>query len=196
MEADRGRAGDHYLTEGAGVARRVTATDGRVTELAPLTGATYEGWVAGRDPETGEPRGRLCGDEHAVRFVEVVVNGPKTWSLAAALHPDMRTAYEAAPVDRHRPTRHRPVSPRRPGLDAQPVPQLGHRRAGVMQHDDPAATGVRVHVDHSRSTAQERDPRGGIADLGQLLQFDVQATDGAVCLDDVPTSPWHQAVSE
>ena len=106
------------------------------------------------------------------------------------------TAYEAAPVDRHRPTRHRPVSPRRPGLDAQPVPQLGHRRAGVMQHDDPAATGVRVHVDHSRSTAQERDPRGGIADLGQLLQFDVQATDGAVCLDDVPTSPRHQAVAE
>ncbi|RBY84142.1 MobF family relaxase [Blastococcus sp. TF02A-30] len=96
VEADRGRADDYYLTEGTGVARRYTATDGRVTELAPLTGDAYETWVAGRDPETGEPRGQLRGDEHAVRFVEVVVNGPKTWSLAAALHPDIATAYEAA----------------------------------------------------------------------------------------------------
>ncbi|SNR54031.1 MobF family relaxase [Blastococcus mobilis] len=96
VEADRGRADDYYLTEGAGVARRFTATDRRVVELAPLTGETYEGWVAGRDPATGEPRGRLRHDDHAVRFVEVVVNGPKTWSLAAALHPDIAKAYDAA----------------------------------------------------------------------------------------------------
>jgi hypothetical protein len=31
-----------------------------------------------------------------VRFVEVVVNGPKTWSLAAALHPEIARAYAAA----------------------------------------------------------------------------------------------------
>ncbi|RBY92879.1 MobF family relaxase [Blastococcus sp. TF02A-30] len=96
VEADRGRADDYYLTEGTGLARRFTATDGRVAELATLTGDTYETWVAGRDPETGEPRGQLRGDEHAVRFAEVVVNGPKTWSLAAALHPDIAKAYEAA----------------------------------------------------------------------------------------------------
>ena len=94
--ADRGRADDYYLTEGTGVARRYTATDGRVRELAPLTGDTYETWMAGRDPETGEPRGQLRGDDNAVRFAEVVVNGPKTWSLAAALHPDIARAYEAA----------------------------------------------------------------------------------------------------
>src|SRR4051794_26322005 len=96
MEADRGGADDHYLTEGAGLARRFSVTEGRVTELAPLTGDSYETWVAGRDPGTGEPRGQLRGDEHAVRFVEVVVNGPKTWSLAAALHPDIAQAYDAA----------------------------------------------------------------------------------------------------
>jgi exodeoxyribonuclease V alpha subunit len=96
VEADRGRADDYYLTEGAGLARRFVATDGRVRELEPMTGDSYETWVAGRDPATGEPRGHLRGDEHAVRFVEVVVNGPKTWSLAAALHPDIATAYEAA----------------------------------------------------------------------------------------------------
>src|SRR3954471_8759949 len=84
VEADRGRADDYYLTEGAGLARRFSVTEGRVTELAPLTGDAYETWVAGRDPATGEPRGQLRGDGQAVRFVEVVVNGPKTWSLAAA----------------------------------------------------------------------------------------------------------------
>ncbi len=65
-------------------------------ERAALTGETYETWVAGREPDTGEPRGRLRTDERAVRFVEVVVNGPKSWSLAAALHPDVAAAYDAA----------------------------------------------------------------------------------------------------
>jgi hypothetical protein len=67
-----------------------------VEERAPLTGETYESWVAGRDPDTGQPRGRLRTDERAVRFVEVVVNGPKSWSLAAAVHPDVAAAYDAA----------------------------------------------------------------------------------------------------
>ena len=96
VEADGGRAGDYYSAEGTGVARRFTAGGGRVAELAPLTGEAYETWVAGRDPGTGEPRGQLRSDVHAVRFVEVVVNGPKSWSLAAALHPDVAKAYEAA----------------------------------------------------------------------------------------------------
>ena len=47
-----------------------------------LDGERYEAWVAGVDPGTGEPRGRLRTDSAAVRFVEVVVNGPKSWSLA------------------------------------------------------------------------------------------------------------------
>jgi exodeoxyribonuclease V alpha subunit len=96
VEADRGRADDYYLAEGTGFARRFTATDARVTELAPLTGDGYETWVAGHDPDTDQPRGQLRDDDRAVRFVEVVVNGPKTWSLAAALHPDIAAAYEAA----------------------------------------------------------------------------------------------------
>ncbi|WP_093583922.1 MobF family relaxase [Geodermatophilus amargosae] len=96
VEADRGRADDYYLTEGTGLARRYTATDGRVAELAPLAGDGYQAWVAGTDPDTGELRGRLRTDDRAVRFVEVIVNGPKSWSLAAALHPDTAAAYDAA----------------------------------------------------------------------------------------------------
>ncbi|SNR66372.1 TrwC relaxase [Blastococcus mobilis] len=61
-----------------------------------MTGETYESWVAGRDPDTGQPRGRLRTNERAVRFVEVVVNGSKTWSLAAAVHPDVAAAYDTA----------------------------------------------------------------------------------------------------
>ncbi|MGY1672455.1 MobF family relaxase [Geodermatophilus sp. SYSU D00710] len=96
LEADRGRADDYYLAEGTGLARRFTAIAGRVKERAPLTGDTYESWVAGQDPDTGQARGRLRTDERAVRFVEVVVNGPKSWSLAAAVHPDVASAYDAA----------------------------------------------------------------------------------------------------
>jgi hypothetical protein len=97
VEAGRGRADDYYLTEGAGIAERFAVSpDTGVRRLEPLTGAAYESWVAGVDPDTGVPKGRLRHDEKAVRFVEVVVNGPKSWSLAAELHPDISEAYDAA----------------------------------------------------------------------------------------------------
>src|ERR687890_742084 len=50
LEADRGRADDYYLAESTGLARRFTATVGRVVQRAPLTGETYETLVAGRRP--------------------------------------------------------------------------------------------------------------------------------------------------
>jgi exodeoxyribonuclease V alpha subunit len=96
LDADHARADDYYLAEGTGFARRFSVRDGRLQELSALAGDGYEAWVAGREPDTGEPRGRLRSDGRAVRFVEVVVNGPKSWSLAAALHPDIAAAYDAA----------------------------------------------------------------------------------------------------
>ena len=97
VEADRSRADDYYLAEGSGLARRFTASPGDgVTDLGVLDGDGYETWVAGHDPDTGQARGRLRDDGNAVRFVEVTVNGPKTWSLAAALHPEIAAAYDAA----------------------------------------------------------------------------------------------------
>jgi conjugative relaxase-like TrwC/TraI family protein len=97
VEADRSRADDYYLTEGSGLARRFGATPGvRVEDLGTLDGDSYELWVAGHDPVTGQARGRLRQDGNAVRFVEITVNGPKTWSLAAALKPDVAAAYDAA----------------------------------------------------------------------------------------------------
>src|SRR6478736_5125789 len=97
VEADRGRADDYYLAEGTGVVERYVASPGAgVRRMEPMSGDTYEGWVGGFDPDMGSPRGRLRGDDRAVRFVEVVVNGPKSWSLASALHADVAAAYDAA----------------------------------------------------------------------------------------------------
>ena len=67
-----------------------------------MDGATYEQWVAGYDVETGAAEGPAADDDQAVRFVEVTVNGPKTWSLAAALHPEIAAAYDAAQTGRGR----------------------------------------------------------------------------------------------
>ncbi len=102
VEADRSRADDYYLAEGTGLATRYVATAGdgvvppTVTDGGTLDGPAYERWVAGYDVETGAAKGRLRTDERGLRFVEVVVNGPKTWSLAASLHPDVADAYDAA----------------------------------------------------------------------------------------------------
>ena len=97
VEADRGRADDYYLAEGTGVAQRYLASpEAGVRSGGTLTGDAYEAWVGGYDPATGAPKGRVRTDAAAVRFVEVVVNGPKSWSLAAVLHPEIAAAYDGA----------------------------------------------------------------------------------------------------
>ena len=96
VEADHSRADDYYLTEGAGLAEHYLAGPGAVRRVGDLDGPSYGRWVAGHDVLTGKAKGRLRDDARALRFVEVVVNGPKSWSLAAALHPDIATAYGAA----------------------------------------------------------------------------------------------------
>lgn len=101
VEADHSRADDYYLTEGSGVATRYVAevsdsVSPVVRRAGDLDGETYERWVAGCAVETGQAKGRLRDDANALRFVEVTVNGPKTWSLAAALHPEISTALDAA----------------------------------------------------------------------------------------------------
>lgn len=96
VEADRSRADDYYLAEGSGVAMHFSATPDGVERRADMDGETYERWVAGYDVDTGIAKGRLRKDDKSVRFVEVTVNGPKTWSLAAALDQEIAEAYDAA----------------------------------------------------------------------------------------------------
>jgi conjugative relaxase-like TrwC/TraI family protein len=137
VEQDRSGADDYYLAEGTGIASRYLAGADHVDRASDLTGDAYEHWVAGIDVDTGRPKGRLRDDPNALRFVEVTVNGPKTWSLAAALHPEVSTALDAAQdraaeqiigwVARHATTR---VGPR--GRQVQvPVEQI---EAAVIRH--------------------------------------------------------------
>ena len=137
VESDHSRADDYYLAEGSGLAQRLVATPGGVTRMADMDGDEFESWVAGMDLATGKPKGRLRQDANALRYVEVTVNGPKTWSLAAALHPEVSAALDAAQdraveqivafVAQHATTR---VGPR--GRQVQvPVEQV---EAAVIRH--------------------------------------------------------------
>lgn len=137
VERDRSRADDYYLGEGTGVAERLTATPDRVEEAGAMDGETYEQWVTGIDIDTGRKKVRVREDANALRFVEVTVNGPKTWSLAAALHPEISAALDQAQdkaaaeivgwVAQHATTR---IGPR--GRQAQvPVDRI---EAAVIRH--------------------------------------------------------------
>ena len=154
VEADHSRADDYYLGEGAGVATRfvVDVRDSvslTVRQMPDLDGDTYERWVGGYDVDTGAAKGRLRDDANALRFVEVTVNGPKTWSLAAALYPEISAALDAAQdqaaaqiigwVGAHATTR---VGPR--GRQVQvPVEQI---EAAVIRHHTSRAGDPHRHL--------------------------------------------------
>ena len=60
-----------------------------------LTAGALRVWITGHDPITGEERGhqRLCPD--ADLLLDGTINHPKTYSIAALLHPDLATEFEA-----------------------------------------------------------------------------------------------------
>ncbi|CAN5446003.1 hypothetical protein BH10ACT10_BH10ACT10_02250 [soil metagenome] len=137
VERDHSRADDYYLVEGTGVATRIKATPDDLEHAGSMDGESYEQWVAGVDADTGGTKGRVRDDANALRFVEVTVNGPKTWSLAAALHPEISAALDEAQdkaateivggIAQHATTR---VGPR--GRQVQvPVEKI---EAAVIQH--------------------------------------------------------------
>lgn len=104
LEADRGRADDYYL-EGGTALTEFTAVDaaGRVIGELALTPEEYRSWVDWTNPLTGEsmgtPRQPGEGRRGSPRFAEMVVNVPKSLSIAAALHPAVSEALDAAQRD-------------------------------------------------------------------------------------------------
>src|SRR5690625_2376891 len=104
VEADRARADDYYLGAEATVAQ-FAALDGSgaVTAEVSLDPAAYAGWVDWTNPLTGEQMGkpRRAGSDRQAspRFMEMVINAPKSWSIAAALHPEVSAALDAAQQD-------------------------------------------------------------------------------------------------
>lgn len=91
------RADDYYLDDEAEHVDRLVVSAGGGIERDVLDRGQYQAWVEGCDPLSGELRGKpRCEPERALRFVEVTVNGPKTWTIAAEIHPDIAQTYEAA----------------------------------------------------------------------------------------------------
>lgn len=104
VEADRSRADDYYLGAGTSVAE-FTVLDGagNVTAALGLDPEAYAGWVDWMNPLTEESMGkpRLPGEgrQGSPRFAEMVVNAPKSLSIAAALHPEVSGALDLAQED-------------------------------------------------------------------------------------------------
>jgi hypothetical protein len=107
LESDRSRADDYYLEHGTTLATfTVTDGSGEVRATAELNAESYSGWVDWIDPLSGTSMGkpRLCGEAGTTnhgspRFAEMGVNAPKSLSVAAALHPDVSDALDAAQAD-------------------------------------------------------------------------------------------------
>lgn len=104
VEADRARADDYYLGADASVAQFVALDgNGNVTVELSLDPKAYAAWVDWVHPVTGESMGkpRLAGEGRrgSPRFAEMVVNTPKSLSIAAALHPEVSDALDAAQQD-------------------------------------------------------------------------------------------------
>lgn len=101
LESDRAKADDYYLEAGTALAE-FTAVDaqGQIVGEFALTADEYRQWVDWTNPLTGESMGtpRLPGDGRrgSPRFAEMVVNVPKSLSVAAALHPEVSEALDVA----------------------------------------------------------------------------------------------------
>ncbi len=104
VEADRSRADEYYLGADDAVAEyAVLDASGEVTATLSLSAVEYEGWVDWINPETGEsmgtPRQAGEGSKGSPLFAEMTINAPKSLSVAAALHPDVSDALDAAQQD-------------------------------------------------------------------------------------------------
>ncbi|GAA1831738.1 MobF family relaxase [Agromyces salentinus] len=104
LESDRSRADDYYLKGGTTLAEfAVVDGNGDMIGDGSLTPGQYAQWVDWINPLTGESMGtpRQAGDARhgSPRFAEMVVNAPKSLSIAAALHPEVSVALDAAQRD-------------------------------------------------------------------------------------------------
>jgi hypothetical protein len=103
VEADRSRADDYYLSDSTGVQYAVLDASGEAASVRALSADQYAGWVDWINPDTGEQMGkpRLAGSDRqgSPRFAEMVINTPKSLSIAAALHPEVSEVLDRAQQD-------------------------------------------------------------------------------------------------
>ena len=104
LESDMSTADEYYLEGGTALAEfTVSGHDGEVIEARKLDPEGYAAWVDWIDPITGArmgtPRAASDRSKESPRFAEMVINAPKSLSIAAALHPEVSDALDAAQQD-------------------------------------------------------------------------------------------------
>lgn len=73
---------------------RFVIADGEISADA-LDREQLQRWISGDDPIDGSPRGMDRTSPDADLLLDATVNGPKTFSLAAVLDPELEAAFEA-----------------------------------------------------------------------------------------------------
>lgn len=141
------------------VVRHTAGADG--VQRDRLDAEELRAWIDGADPRTGEQRGRTITSPDAHLLYDATINAPKSYSLAAVLHPELRDEF-AALMER---------------VTAETVTswrdELSTRRgAGGKQRIDLAQIEV-VELDHERS--RSLDPH---AHRHLWLNAKVQGADG------------------
>ena len=166
FEEGHGRA-EAYYTEGHQDAVQIdTWRGGERLSSAVLEGrGELEAWVESRDPATGEVKGliRAGGPERApLRFVEVVVNNPKSLSVVATQDPAVVAALERVMA--------RQADEICKYLSAVAVTRTGRRGGQVEQGGLELETARVTHL-----TSREGDPHRHIH---LMLNARVKAPDG------------------
>lgn len=85
--------GAYSEVNGATVTRFVIES-GRITD-DEMDAAQLTKWVDGRDPETGELRGRELASPASDLILDSTINASKSFSIAALLHPELGRAFES-----------------------------------------------------------------------------------------------------
>ena len=104
LESDRATADDYYLEAGTALANfTITNATGEIIDTRTLDADEYATWVDWTDPTTGLSMGTLreagSGKHGSPRFTEMVINAPKSLSIAAAMHPEVSEALDTAQAD-------------------------------------------------------------------------------------------------
>ena len=166
FDEGHGRA-EAYYTEGHQAVVQVDTWRGgeRLSSTVLEGRGALEAWVEGRDLATGEVKGivRTGGTERApLRFVEVVVNNPKSLSVLATQDPVVAAALERVMA--------RQVDEIGKYLSAVAVTRTGRRGAQVEQGGLEVETARVAHL-----TSREGDPHRHVH---LMLNARVKAPDG------------------
>lgn len=85
---------DRYGAASDSSVSRFVVSDGVITS-DELTAGGLPVWLTGHDPVTGEERGRTRLSPDADLVLDGTINHPKSYSVAALLHEDLATEFEA-----------------------------------------------------------------------------------------------------